>query len=309
MLVVQEPPPKYLAELGRTSYSAFAQPMVFFSFSSLTSLALSSGVGRNLRSLRFRIPSRLYARDLAPRPGALPNVRYLDVSTSVIGESEVKVILQALPDLEHLVVDFAGLCGYGSIRNGWYDLGKICATAGIETARARERAINQQLLSDRRQQQLQVDHTNPRGPSIPADGGLLDGSGHSGADAWSATCRAVRILSRSPKLLSICAATSPDEPQPTAENCAEWVHEFGEGWAEGMARLKEHWHRAVAIAMAGSSTALLTFAGAEHPADKAGQGDTIFAGLIGVEREVVEMLMEGSWQTPGLCFSMDPQRN
>lgn len=279
--------------------------MVFFSFSSLTTLALSSGVGWNLRNLRLRIPSRLYARELAPRLGAFPNVRYLDISTSVIGEGEVKVILQALPDLEHLIVDFTGLCGYGSIRNGWHDLGKMCATAGVETARARERAINQQLLSDRRQQQPHGDHIGPR---IPAGEGLVNRNGRSGerTDAWSATCRAVRILSRSPKLLSLCAATAPDEPQPNAENCSEWVHEFREGWAEGIVKLKEHWHRTAAMAMAGSSTALLAFASSKRSLAAKDGEDPIFAGLIGVEREMLEMLMEGSWQPPTLCLSMDP---
>lgn len=164
--IVQEPPPRHIhiqtdEELGFTtfsssSYTAFAQPMVFFSLEPISTLARSPA-SLTIKHLRLRIPSRLYARELGAVSGSssvsssapFPDLRFLDVSTSVVSEHEVKLLLEAYPRLEHLVLDATGLCGYGGVRNGWREVGRICAVGGgIERARARERAINRRVQEE-----------------------------------------------------------------------------------------------------------------------------------------------------------------
>ncbi|KAG8852501.1 hypothetical protein FRB96_008689 [Tulasnella sp. 330] len=343
--IIQEPPPRHLNSLA--THTSFAQPMVFFSFKPISILARSLSVGKSIRQLRLRIPSRLYSRELSVI-SAFPGLTFLDVSTSVMGESELKELLVVFRGLQHLVVDATGLCGYGGVRNGWRDVGRMCASSGIERARAKERSVNQQILRRRQQEQAEgitdvlptanvsVIHqkTTSRSSRPRAFGSsnisIRDASGASNdqrlsfglsssltsTPAPTPTRTGIRILPPPPTLRTLCAATGPDEPQPTSESQTEWIEEFEEGWKEGIDRLKEHWNR-LTIFTRNASTIDLVIYNDDHvttmdptdasPATLVEDVDGIvMAGLVDAEGSRFQDALGVDWERPPvICFGSE----
>ncbi|GAA5864455.1 hypothetical protein JCM1840_000505 [Sporobolomyces johnsonii] len=125
----------------------FAQPIVFFQLSCITTLALSP-VGSVLEHLVLRLPRRNLLTALTDhilRPGRHPfaSIRHLDLSTThIIDDARFPTLLRMHPTLEHLVIDrCTGLIGPEAVEETtavatlkW--LGKCCA--GIGLARAEE---------------------------------------------------------------------------------------------------------------------------------------------------------------------------
>ncbi|BGP16064.1 hypothetical protein JCM10213_006800 [Rhodosporidiobolus nylandii] len=88
----------------------FAQPIVFFQLSCLTTLSLSP-LGAQLTSLTFRIPRRALLPSLTDVPSPVshppfPSLKHLDISTShVIDDARLAMFLRMCPTLESLVLD------------------------------------------------------------------------------------------------------------------------------------------------------------------------------------------------------------
>ncbi|GAA5978237.1 hypothetical protein JCM11641_001144 [Rhodosporidiobolus odoratus] len=137
----------------------FAQPIVFFHLSSLTTLSLSP-LGSHLTHLTFRIPRRSllpYLTDL-PNPllhPPLPHLKHLDLSTShVVDDARLAMMLRYMHRLEELVLDrCSGLISKDAVEEPtavatlrW--LGKVCATPGLTRAEDAVRAWRR-LAKDR----------------------------------------------------------------------------------------------------------------------------------------------------------------
>ncbi|KAG8997206.1 hypothetical protein FRB94_007813 [Tulasnella sp. JGI-2019a] len=310
--IVQEPPPRHLNSL--VTSTSFAQPMVFFSFKPIIVLACSSGVGKSIKQLRFRIPSRIYAH------------------------TELKGIMGTFVGLKHLVLDATGLCGHGEVRNGWNDVGKICASGGIERARVRERLVNQELRRRQPKTESGCATAKQHGPAKapqkatnvttrarrPQAFGssrisirdspsqtILDNYDRRSAGASSSApallpssgpdYTGIRVLPPSPSLRTLCVATASDEPQPTLASQAEWTEEFEAGWKEGIERLKEHWNRLTNFTRNSPTINLMIFR-TDH-SSRIDQDDAMMAGLVEASGGRFEETLHSDWeQPPIICF-------
>ncbi|GAA6002296.1 hypothetical protein JCM10207_001051 [Rhodosporidiobolus poonsookiae] len=122
----------------------FAQPIVFFQLSCLSTLALSP-LGAQLTHLTFRLPRRNVLAALLDLPSPLsapfPALRHLDLSTThVVDDARLPTFLRMCPGLERLVLDrCSGLISAEAVDEPtavatlrW--LGKCCATIGLSRA-------------------------------------------------------------------------------------------------------------------------------------------------------------------------------
>lgn len=106
-----------------------------------------------MTSLRFRIPARPVARALcsAPPPqnsshiSPLPELEFLDLSSSGILENEIDLLLVRLPLLKHIVLDGCNIFRGDQSPSDWRALGKRCALIGVQRAREREKVLKEYL--------------------------------------------------------------------------------------------------------------------------------------------------------------------
>lgn len=114
----------------------------------MRSPALSS-----VTSLRFRIPARPVARALCnapPPPSAsrvlpLPDLEFLDLSSSAILENEIDLLLVQLPFLKHVVLDDCNIFRGEQSPSDWRALGKRCALIGVQRSKEREKALKEYI--------------------------------------------------------------------------------------------------------------------------------------------------------------------
>ncbi|KAF9011122.1 hypothetical protein BDQ17DRAFT_1387587 [Cyathus striatus] len=161
-LTQDAPDPKF------TTKKTFAQPIVFFQLDPYLSAMLHSpALTHTASSLRLRIPSRPVARSLCfpPPPHAVENVsevryiaplKYLDLSTCGVIETELDTIMIRFKGLKHLVLDKCTVLR-GEMREGeWSALGKRCAMIGATRAREREKKLKAFLESQAASLQMHV---------------------------------------------------------------------------------------------------------------------------------------------------------
>ncbi|TFK41993.1 hypothetical protein BDQ12DRAFT_349859 [Crucibulum laeve] len=147
MSIVQDP-----LDPGVSSTQAFAQPIVFFRLDAYLPLLIHSpSMSESLISLRLRIPMRPVARSLCvnafPRMKhdyesfSIPALKYLDLSTCGVLETEIDMILARFKVLKHLLLDGCKIFR-GEMREGeWTALGKRCALVGVRRAKEREKKL------------------------------------------------------------------------------------------------------------------------------------------------------------------------
>lgn len=266
--IIQDPLPPPPA--GR---SAFAQPIVFFSLTPLTTLSLSPAT-QNITHLRLRIPSRQPVRfiisskpeDLHTGKYPFPNTTVLDISTCALRNySDLESLLNFVGGghLRHLLLDHTGLCD-GVARN-WEMLGRTCALAGVKRSRDYEKTLKTlrhaitadtdnlegteerlaNIAQDRRvrpgRRGMATATISLRGerPIVPAASTSLP---HPGSSEKAAK---IRICPSPPRLLSLCISL------PGQQHVAEEVRireasartDFIRGWSEGVGQLRSIWTR------------------------------------------------------------------
>lgn len=118
----------------------FAQPLVFFRLDPIAVLLCSAYLS-SLTHLRLRIPSRQVSRFISTIPSSVPALRLLDLSTCNILVSDMEAILIRFHGLHHLILDGCSVARDQSHVEEWINVGKICATATIRRAKAREKEL------------------------------------------------------------------------------------------------------------------------------------------------------------------------
>ncbi|KAG1757814.1 hypothetical protein EDB19DRAFT_1624249 [Suillus lakei] len=133
--IVQDPPEPLIS-----SAKHFAQPLVFFRLEPI-SVLLCSAYSSSLTHLRLRIPSRQISRFISSIPSSVPALRLLDLSTCIILASDMEGILIRFHGLQHLILDGCSVARDQSQTMEWNNIGKICATATVRRAKAREKEL------------------------------------------------------------------------------------------------------------------------------------------------------------------------
>ncbi|KIY73449.1 hypothetical protein CYLTODRAFT_485594 [Cylindrobasidium torrendii FP15055 ss-10] len=128
---------------------SFAQPIVFFRWEQPLLTLLSCD---HLTALRFRLPGRplspAFARSTV-RPYS--HLRALDLSTAALLSQDVESILTRVSRIEHLILNACSTLthqlgnGHSDSQDNWFDLGRLCATAGSRRAKEYERLLNNWL--------------------------------------------------------------------------------------------------------------------------------------------------------------------
>ncbi|KAF8580813.1 hypothetical protein K439DRAFT_1355890 [Ramaria rubella] len=327
--IIQDPLPP---PPSGTQIKAFAQPIVFFSLTPLTTLSISPAT-QKVTHVRLRIPSRQLVRFIAPAspPGKVqypfPNAALLDLSTSYIREtSDVEALLNYVGGgrLRHLILDNTGLCDNGE----WEVLGKACALAGVKHSREREKALKAwaqtEAMTNNNQDELDgsapghVDGRRPRRgrrglatatislrdrpidttPTIPM---FLP------ASESSRQATKIRIMPPPPRLQSLCTNLPRLLGQPIGqENIGAQVAEarasFENGWSKGLSQLQSMWTRLRQSRTNGVRVFRLDVDGQNELDEDVGK----FAGLVEMEEPGRDKAWEGfdaTIQPPVLCFS------
>jgi hypothetical protein len=109
--------------------SAPIQPLAFARLVNLYALASSPLLGRT-QALRLRIPGRNYSSHLLPGDEwpTLPQITFLDLTSSRISVPKVTDLLHNLPRLRHLVLDNCGLLD-NDLTVNWDDFTRRCMFA------------------------------------------------------------------------------------------------------------------------------------------------------------------------------------
>ena len=296
---------------------SFAQPIVFFSLDPFRPLS-SSPLSSTITHLRVRIPSRPVINFLAD-PGSFPLVKVLDLSTTTLGrdaERSIPSLLARLPNLRHLVVDGCSLS-----REGWRELGKACAVAGLAKARAREKSLRTWIEAHkahnppagedlvpvvslgqgrrprRGRRGIATSNISFRAPSPPRASASTSRASSAAPDA-SVTNAKIRILPPPPRLLTFSTSL---RPAAEAIKRAEWTREWETGWNMGVETIRAVWARLGASARnASMGVRLMQF---DERGYSLGEDVEGFKGLVDV---VIgsEKRPEWMWQAeaPIICF-------
>ncbi|KIJ54109.1 hypothetical protein M422DRAFT_25066 [Sphaerobolus stellatus SS14] len=187
--ILQDPLPSQPA-MSPLSKRPFAQPIVFFSLTPFTTLALSP-FARHISHLRLRVPQRSLVHSLlSPShsnssqspigPKHFPNVTFLDLSTTHIREADLPSLIYVIGGgkTRDYVLDGTGVCGAtmnrvdvaGAGASEWESLGRSIASAGVGYARGREKGVKALL------------EAWTRGRGRGADGGAEEGGEGEGRD-------------------------------------------------------------------------------------------------------------------------------
>ncbi|KAF9511017.1 hypothetical protein BS47DRAFT_1280055, partial [Hydnum rufescens UP504] len=284
--IVQDPLPSG-AFAPQTS---FAQPIVFHSLTVLRVLSLSP-LARGVTHLRLRVPARPVISQLIS-PGSFPALYALDLSTSSLADADQTLpqLVASLPSLRHLILD-----GCSLNREGWRELGRSCALAGLPKARAREKALSEWITANKAMssptpndgdalpellppQNVAVARRPRRGrrglaqstvslrshsPPRRATPILSSSSTSAAAAALLPSAAKIRILPPVPRLVTLSTTLSP---VPNALKRADWTEEFESGWASGMDTIRAVWARLRASGRTGTVRVMCfdEVASAEH---------------------------------------------
>lgn len=252
-----------------------------------------------MHAFRLRIPSRAVARVLCMAPvaiqdrfqdlslgpidvsGAIPLLKYLDLSTCRLLDADVDMILMKYHALEHLVLDGCSMLrGEGE----WAAMGKRCALIGVKRAKEREKELRASqerhprssgetaggsaitaeettpaIARARRGRRglatatISLREREPRtyGPTVPTP------------SSGMRPAAKVRVLPPLPTLRSLSTTLSP---LVRADKHAMIRTEFEAGWAEGMAQLEVARARVRASAGNGVHVLEMSSANSEHGA-------------------------------------------
>lgn len=237
--IVQDP-----SEPLTSSAKHFAQPLVFFRLEPI-SVLLGSEYISSLMHLRLRIPSRQVSRFISSIPSSVPALRLLDLSTCNILASDMEGMLIRFHGLQHMILDGCSVARDQSQATEWNNIGKICATATVRRAKAREKELKTWL------QHNAATVTTPAGMPQPAARRIRPG--RRGLATATISLREeptasepdiihipagivipkVRVVPSSPTLLSLCTSASSitDVQHQTIRE------EFEKGWNEGLVQL------------------------------------------------------------------------
>ena len=136
--IVQDPLDSSIAPTN-----TFAQPLVFFRLDPIGDFARSSFLS-TMSNLRFRIPSRAIARQLATRERVFPSVEHLDLSTTRMSELELEELVAGLARLKSLILDGCPLIAQREETleaedfRQWTSLGSLLAAATIRRSKEKE---------------------------------------------------------------------------------------------------------------------------------------------------------------------------
>ena len=305
--------------------TSFAQPIVFHSLAVLRLLS-SSLLAQSVTHLRLRVPSRPVIAQLISQ-GSFPALYALDLSTSTLMEADrtLPQLLSRLPSLRHLILDACGLN-----REGWRELGRSCALAGLPKARAREKALREWIevnkslfstipngedtLSELPQQNGQPTRKPRRGRRGLAQSTVSLRS-HSppprttpthASSLTSATVAAllpsaakIRILPPVPRLSTLSTTLYP---VPNALKRGDWAEEFESGWASGVDTIRAIWTRLRSSGRNGT-VRVMRFDDAldvERPERRSSEMEEDLEGLVDVSLDGDEWDWDG--RPPLLCF-------
>ncbi|KAF8167529.1 hypothetical protein B0H34DRAFT_644878 [Crassisporium funariophilum] len=299
----------------------FAQPLVFFRLDScISSLLHSPALAPSLTSLRLRIPSRPIARSLSvitahgsPSDLVKPaNIEFLDISTSVVLETELDTLLARLTSLKHIILDGCAILRGDLYEVEWNALGKRCALVGVRRAKEREKALKTWLEERSTATGGGSAQVIARPKPKPGRKGLStatisfrDPDPITAPPTSTLNTLKVRVLPPLPTLLSLSTTLSPAiqvDKYPAIRAA------FEAGWAEGIVQLSVT--RARLRTSAGNGFRVMRLASAaETSADDAEYEDGL-EGLVDVDNtdpEAFGMIGEdGSvldLKVPVLCFS------
>lgn len=238
--IVQDPPESMIS-----SGKHFAQPLVFFKLEPISVLLCSEYI-RSLAHLRLRIPSRQVSRFISSIPSPVPALRLLDLSTCNILASDMEGILIRFHNLQHLILDGCSVARDQSQATEWNNIGKICATATVRRAKAREKELKTWLQHNAATATALAVMPQPAARRIrPGRRGLATATISLREEEPTASepdiihvpagivIPKVRIVPSPPVLLSLCTSASfiTDVQHQTIRE------EFEKGWDEGLAQL------------------------------------------------------------------------
>ncbi|KAF8336840.1 uncharacterized protein EI90DRAFT_3043804 [Cantharellus anzutake] len=299
----------------------FAQPIVFFSLEVIRLLAVSS-LASTLTHLRIRVPSRPVVAQLLT-PGSFPNVSVLDIGTTALGNPLVSLpkLMNAMPRVKHLLLDSCCLS-----REGWKDLGRGLAIAGLSKATAREKAVKVWVEEN---QPRTADHETEDAPRPGASTPRRARRGRRGLAAATFSIRArspprqpssqavssqltssdaqilrtgsiekIRIL---PQLSTLESFSTTLSPKPDSIKRDEWQDEFASGWLSGVATISAVWSRLQGSFRAGN-VRLMRFDESYVPIGlRVDESPAGTAGLLDVET-IDEEFWEWKSSVPTICF-------
>lgn len=237
--IVQDPPEPLIS-----SAKHFAQPLVFFRLEPISVLLCSEYIS-SLTHLRLRIPSRQVSRFISSIPASVPALRLLDLSTCNILSSDMEGMLIRFHGLQHLILDECSVARDQSQATEWNNIGKICATATVRRAKAREKELKTWLQHNAATATTPVSMPQPAARRIrPGRRGLATATISLREEPTASepdiihvpagiVIPKVRVIPSPPTLLSLCTSASfiTDVQHQTIRE------EFERGWDEGLAQL------------------------------------------------------------------------
>lgn len=237
--IVQDPPEPLIS-----SAKHFAQPLVFFQLEPI-SVLLRSEYTNSLTHLRLRIPGRQVSRFISSFSLSVPALRLLDLSTCNIIASDMEEILTRFHDLQYLILDGCNVARDQSQVTEWNNIGKICATATVKRAKAREKELKTWLQHNAATVTVPAVMPPPATRRIrPGRRGLATATISLREEPTASepdiihvpagiVIPRVRIIPSPPALLSLCTSA----PFITNVQHQTIREEFQKGWDEGFAQL------------------------------------------------------------------------
>lgn len=223
----------------------------------------SESLSSSLTSVRLRVPLRPVASAFCLSASAaitldthtlsIPELEFIDLSTSAVLESEIDTFSVCFKTLEHLILDG---CGLSTMREGeWSAIGKRCALAGVQRAREREKTLktwletwlatasvgNDNVLAEAAAD-LNICAKKPRRGrrgiatatiSLRSSSPDAASSSRPSLSTRRFEIPKIRILPPLPTLTTLSMAASSIKPDMYPVS----ITEFEAGWAEGIAQL------------------------------------------------------------------------
>lgn len=244
----------------------FAQPIVFFSLDVFRPFT-KSPYAASVTHLRLRVPARPILVQLG-HPGSLPSLTFLDISTTSVGDAErmLPPLLARHSKLQHIVLDECGLR-----QEGWRELGRACAAAGLAKAKAREKVLREWIEAQKSYATFGTQDSVAELPQIPAP--RRPRRGRRGVATSTLSLRQpsptrptrvvvtadtaiaklptnkIRILPSPPSLLTFSTSLVPT---PSRLRRQDWQDEFEIGWNAGIETIRTVWTRLAASSRLGT---------------------------------------------------------
>lgn len=213
--------------------NTFAQPLVFFRLDPICDFARSPHLSTVL-NFRFRIPTRMIARQLSAHEHVLPSAEFLDLSTTRMVDPELEALVGRLARLKYLILDGCPLIHQredasetDNLRQ-WSSLGSLLAAASIRRSKEEENQYKR--------------WASKHAHLVAAEAGLPSVSEISSLDSPSLTehlPERILVIPPVPTLLSFAMTApmvSPDSPDFEA-TVVKFRQEFEHGWGLGLHKI------------------------------------------------------------------------